>query len=297
MYRPPDSSLYTNKSFENNFETLLKSVNGINLETLLLGDLNINYLKKNDHQNLKGIIKLNGFEQIVNQPTRTTKDTSTLIDIILTNRPSNIVRHDVFSLSLSDHDCVGCVRKLNHERLLPRTITCRNYKSYDSHRLCEELNNTDWSSGYSSTCVNSAWSLMKNILQSSFNTYAPKIVKRVKGWHCPWLSNDIKNHMNERDKLLRKARKSKRSSDWKRYKQKKNYCTNTIRNAKNNFQKNLINENRHDSTKFWDILKRVFPSKSGKSRDSSAPFIDGSDDSSQSKANAFCNFFSTVALS
>ena len=79
------------------------------------------------------------------------------------------------------------------------------------------------------------------------------------------------------------------------YKRKKNYCNNIVRQAKNNYQRNLINENLKDTNKFWELIKRVFPKQGGKSQTRSAPTIDDSDKSPKSKANAFCEFFSNVA--
>lgn len=83
---------------------MLSLANDIGCETIILGDVNINYLKKNDHKRIKDIIKTNGFEQIIKEATRTTEHSSTLINVIFTNRPSTISHHGVFGTSLSDHD-------------------------------------------------------------------------------------------------------------------------------------------------------------------------------------------------
>ena len=135
---------------------------------------------------------------------------------------------------------------------------------------------------------------MKSILQQAFDQNAPIISKRVKGNICPWLTNDLKDLMNRRDKMLRKARNSRRDCDWKEYKKLKNTCNNKVREAKNNHHKNLLLENRNDPRKFWHHIKEVFPSKHTKAT-SSAPFIDDSDNTPLSKANTFCKYFSTIA--
>ena len=53
------------------------------------------------------------FTQLINQPTRITQYSKTLLDIIITNYPHNIRECGVLSLRLSDHDMVFCIRKLN----------------------------------------------------------------------------------------------------------------------------------------------------------------------------------------
>ena len=103
--------------------------------------------------------------------------------------------------------------------------------------------------------------------------------------------------MNERDKLLRKARRTCKEDDWSSYKRKKNFCTNTIRSAKARYHKNMINENANNPRNFWKCIKNVIPNKST-GNTTSAPFL--KDDTpinskEKNKAEIFCSFFSTIA--
>ena len=76
--------------------------------------------------------------------------------------------------------------------------------------MVSEMKNQNWNELYQSYDVESAWTIIKTILTRVFNNHAPLIEKRVKGRHCPWLSNELRSYMNERDKAQRKAKKSKR---------------------------------------------------------------------------------------
>ena len=61
-----------------------------------------------DNRPLKDVFRLQSFKQIVNEPTRTTKEiSSTLFDIIYTNK-KKLMSH-MTSLCLSDRDCMGCM--------------------------------------------------------------------------------------------------------------------------------------------------------------------------------------------
>ena len=51
-------------------------------------------------------------KQMITKPTRTTETSSTLIDLIITNRPENITNKDVFANSVADHDMIACSRKI-----------------------------------------------------------------------------------------------------------------------------------------------------------------------------------------
>ncbi len=98
-----------------------------------------------------------------------------------------------------------------------------------------------------------------------FDHHAPIIEKRIRGKSCPWLSRDIKKLMNDRDQLLRKARKTNSQADWISYKQMRNYCTGQVRRAKANYHQNLLNENCEHPRKFWATIKSIFPTKTCKS--------------------------------
>ena len=66
-----------------------------NKETIIAGDLNCNYLIKNNKKEIKDAINLNGLKQLIDQPTRTTSTSQTLIDIIATTHPNRIEKNIV----------------------------------------------------------------------------------------------------------------------------------------------------------------------------------------------------------
>ena len=117
-----------------------------------------------DCRQLKDNIALQGMKQIVKEPTRTTKDSQTLIDVILTNRPDNLCSANVILSSLSDHDIIGCKRKINNIKMSDIIINCREYKNYDPTKINAELCSTDRQSVYQTTNVYIAWRALKDIL-------------------------------------------------------------------------------------------------------------------------------------
>ena len=73
---------------------------------------------------------------------------------------------------------------------------------------------------------------MKSILKDTIERYAPFVTKRVKGKKSHWMSKEVKRHINIRDQLYRKARKSNKQSDWVSYKRKRNFVKNEIQRTK-----------------------------------------------------------------
>ena len=78
---------------------------------------------------------------------------------------------------------------------------------------------------------------------------------------APGLSSEIRQQMNNRDKAMRKARKTNNKTDWHFYKTLRNRCTNSIREAKTNCNKNLLAKNSNNPSRFWKIIKEIIPVK------------------------------------
>ena len=94
-----------NHLLQNHLNTILKE----NKETIIVDDFNINYNEPSDNVEFKTATNQNGFQRIIKKSTRITKTTSTLIDLIMTNKPSSISLADVVATSLSDHNMISCI--------------------------------------------------------------------------------------------------------------------------------------------------------------------------------------------
>ena len=87
-------------------------------------------------------------------------------------------------------------------------VQCRNFSNYDQQVFCEDLVKCCWNDVLNEEEVNSAWMKWKRLFLSVCNKHAPVRRKIVRGVKCPWLQAATKKLMNERDSVLRKARRS-----------------------------------------------------------------------------------------
>ena len=301
IYRPPESSEYLSKNFNNLFSDMLMKLSIENKKSIILGEINANYLDKKKNIDLKNTLKTNGIKQVIEKATCVTKDSSTLLDIIASNKPNNISHCDTIPASLSDHDMVGCVRKLHHFKYNANIITCRNFSNYDQHALCNELQYHDWKPLYNTNNVNNAWNYFKNVLKTAFDDHAPYIKKKIKGKPCPWLTSAIKSSMNERDNLLRISRRQNTEKKWIAYKRSRNHCTNLIRIAKENYWKEVLKENANNPKSFWKSVKSIVSIKPSKGNSISSPFIEDKSVPIKSsvpkeKVEIFCSFFTSSGM-
>ena len=177
----------------------------------------------------------------------------------------------------------------------PRNIKTRCYAKYNKVSYQNDLINLDWSDVINLDDANSAWSLFKNKLMSIMNAHAPPVEKSVKGRDCPWLSNEIRNKMKVRDRLLKQARKSRKEYDWNEYKNSRNSVTRSIRLSRHLYNKRLLGENITEPKQFWDSIKRCYSTSDKNSSTSTSFTIDNTLTTDKSKiANSFCTFFTNV---
>ena len=67
--------------------------------------------------------------------------------------------------------------------------------------------------------------------------------------------------MDYKDVLQQNFCKLKTNENYEKYKRQRNKVNNLIKRAKQNYNKNLLNENIEDITSFWRTLKSIFPTK------------------------------------
>ena len=295
-YRPPDTSEYLPKEFTTKLCKKIELVNIEKKEVIIMGDLNTNYLVKDDHYRMKEMVMVNAFAQLIETATRITEETATLIDVVLTNNPLNISSTVNITASLSDHNLIGCIRKMNSFRYQPEVITCCDFKNYDVNAINSELLNANWNNVYNSQSVKAAFSRLKEILLNTLNRYIPIVKKTAKGKPSPWLNEQVKRHMNTCDQLLRKAQESKSHTDWRNYRRKKNFVKNEINRSKRNYFKSQLRENYNKSDRLWQTIKKIFPVKITSTPSTKLFKVDDKVINDKvSIAQGFCNFYSSVA--
>ena len=281
-----------------NFKELLHNslikASSKNKEMILIKDFNINYRKVDD--NGKSIFTLSHLKQIYKTAARVTDKTESLIDLVFTNAPFNITMNDVYALSFSDHDLIGCNCKQNRVKTPQKIMPCRNYRLYDHNKL----KNTDWSPLYISHSISDLLQAFNRILTEFFERHAPFATTKTNTNIFPWLTVKLKkrNELQDvlQDVLLRKFCKSKTTEKYEKYKRQRNKVNYQIKRAKQNYNKNLLDENTKNAAAFWRILKSIFPTKS-KLKLTSTTFNVNEEETlnKETIANGFGQFFSNIA--
>ena len=135
IYRPPNSTV----DIFGKIEYFISKFDCEHNEFYLLGDLNCNMLDTSSHVTKKLNLLLESYQlyQMINQPTRVTQFTSSLLDICVTSNPEHVILTDVVPLGVSDHNIIYVVRKINSNVKINshRCIEIRNYKHFNCAKI------------------------------------------------------------------------------------------------------------------------------------------------------------------
>ena len=255
VYRPPDDN-----NFIRIFLSYLEQLSFESSETFLLGDFNLHTLspKGKDFVNSMNDIGLN---QLITDPTRVTLHSSTILDLIFTNSSHRVTHSGVINLSMSDHYMVFCNRTCKLPRPKPKVIKVHSFKGFDPSACVTDLQNQPWDTVYLFECPGDAWFAVETFLKDVCIKHAPLRTLRVRGSQPPWMSDLIRSSIKERNKLKRRAIKSKLDQDWVSYKYQRNAVTRQIELAKRDYFNDLLTTHAHDASKLWSAIRKLIPKK------------------------------------
>ena len=257
-YRPPNSTV---DKFHL-FESFIGRLDAENVEYYVLGDLNCNMgASIPDHESrlLSSISELYGLQQLIEEPTRITESSSTIIDLIFTNVPDNVVSSGISHVGISDHSLVYAFRKLftGTSNKGHTTVSYRNFKNFDPARLRADMCSQNWEVVKEFDNPNDMWRAWKYTFNSVIDRHAPVRMKRVRGAKSPWITPQLKQRMRERDIQKIKAIRSKDPNDWAVFKTTRNSVNNDIKNARKLYYNNAFHEYKNNSKKTWSIINEL----------------------------------------
>lgn len=257
VYRPPNSNF--NKFIENlqhTLETVSKKYKSI----YAFGDFNIDLTKDcNATKEFKNIMYMHSYLQLISKPTRITDTTSSLIDHNWTTNfelnTSNLVLHN----DISDHFVI--VSQFDIETHPPKNekyIHKRVISDQKIELFRQELSNENWESVLKSECPNEAYNIFScrflELFHKHFKICEVKINNKKS--NKQYINSGLRNCIREKHRLERLA--SKWPITYKeKYKAYRNMLTRTLRQAKNEYYKELLSSTQGNPKKHWEIINNI----------------------------------------
>ena len=128
LYRPPNATVERFSAYER----LIEKLDSENKEIILIGDFNCDWtgvksgIMQPQTNKLHEITEAFQFEQMIEQPTRITEHSETIIDLVFTNKPELVTNFGVIHIGISDHSLIFLQRKISVPKSEPKLINKRN---------------------------------------------------------------------------------------------------------------------------------------------------------------------------
>lgn len=254
LYRSPNGSVDLFFQF---LEELLEDDVITTHQSIFLGDFNIRLESENANKNkLINITSDSGFTQIVQECTRVTNSSATLIDLILTNNYSLKEATGDFP-QISDHRIIGCLLQVENDVKKSEIRYKRKLNTENMNSIVAELYSVDWD--YSSTDVDVLYENFMTNITRTVNMVAP--LEKIETHKRPWINGLVIRARRDRDEAYKKFKITKLNTDWNVYKKKRNLYVRVIRKEKKKYYEITIDQCKGDSKKMWRTLKEVVGSK------------------------------------
>lgn len=201
-------------SVQNAIDALSESLNVFEYcsHIFVLSDFNVDLLMSDRKSTVDfmSFLSQRNMEQVVKEPTRVTDQSSTLLDLIITDSPALCkgisVHHNPL---LSDHAFVSVQLSIKKYKASPRFHRFRNLNKVNETDFIRDLGLLPWSEVEGGRDVNDMVARFNDLITQLFNKHAPIRRVRVRERPHPWLTDNIKLMMSLRDRALIKARSTK----------------------------------------------------------------------------------------
>lgn len=259
IYRPPNTDL---DRFLDSLETITRTLSAEKNTTYIMGDFNLDLLKKhtdNRIQQFLDIMHSHSFIEHIDQPTRITLTSKTLIDNIFSNALTSHTTSGCFYTDISDHFPTFI---LNHSRASADTptisVTQRSFTESNRSSFTESLINCDWSPVLQSDDAITGFSTFTQIFQSAYDaafpietkSYNPRKIKE-------WLTPSLKKCIKQKNKLYKIFHRCPTVLNEIKYKSYRRVLHNILRKTEKEHYHTLFSREPNDTKASWKILKSL----------------------------------------
>lgn len=235
---------------DNEFLTHFDSILENNQNCIVIGDMNINLLENNNKtMKYTDTIHSNGYH-ILNKintsyATRNTNTTNTIIDHAITDIINKNYILSINSHCFSDHESITL--QIGKYKYTSDKATVRKVK-INEPQIVNEFNHTK----QNIDTYSQLHAKLIHHIQQNTTTQTKTISHKTK---LPYINNEIKKIMKERDKLYILHKRYYNNQILKnKFCELRNKATNLIRTARRQYEYNRVNEAGSDNRKLWLVL-------------------------------------------
>ena len=249
------------------------------LECHTLGDMNLNFLNwtqpnipknsmtyklRNLSQALFDKILPLGIVQCVSVATHFFPgQTPGGLDHYYTTHPQKISEVHAYHQGSSDHRVIMATRYSKLVVRNPRYVKKRSYKNFNPAEFLNAVRNISWWELYSCNDLDKAVTLFSEKLTAILDEMAPVKKYQIRKKYAPWLSNNTKEKINERNLAQKKAVETNSPDDWRRFRAIRNQINNILKKEKEAWNSKRLESCTENTTQTWRSIKSFLGWKSG----------------------------------
>jgi len=268
-YRPPTTGVLFWDCLQDMFDSMRRA--GYN-NIVLTGDFNADPSTGNGRK-LQFFINSNSLTSYVQEPTRITEHSATILDQFITTSTLSLENVQVTTpLATSDHCQIFCSLGLQlpskpcHSRLI------WVYNSADWAGFNNAIQNFNWDSCYEANTVNEIATRFTASFLNLARQFIPNKLATIRPQDKPWYTNTLRALKRRRDRLFSKAKTKNTLEAWTTYRQSRNEYVHSIKTAKDQYEQNRFdnhNEEALGSKSWWQSIKCFL----GSSKSNSIPAL------------------------
>ena len=230
-------------------------------EVLVLGDMNINSLKwMNADLPQKAFVELL-FDKIipfgVSQQVTVPTHNESCLDHIYTNNIVKLSNVTAQRNGGSDHKVIHVIRHAESIGKSTRYTTKRCFKNFNAEGFKLAVKAVNWFEVYMAEDVNLAADLFTRKLTEVLDLFAPVRTIQLRKTYAPWLQENTKIAMEERNLAQQAAISSKDIDRFRVYKNIRNKVNNMIKSDKRSWEKLKLDHMANNSGNLWRNIKEI----------------------------------------
>ena len=264
FYRQPAGKI---KPFKDHLKTVFSKLKHSNKKLYLTGDFNLNLLDYTTNTKVKTFVNLlfqHGLIPLINKPTRVTRRTATVIDLIITNQFDNSsLTTGIIKTQIADHFLIFLVSKdinINVENN-KSTIVKRRINDITIQTFKNLLKEMDWELVYQTENANEAYKVFLKLFIKQYEKAFPKVEIKIKtkslSLLSPWMTKGLLKSSKKKQKLYEKVLKRRTYTNEKKYKNYKKLFECVKYRSKKLYYSTRLDTYVGNAKKTWDIIKEV----------------------------------------
>ena len=265
IYRHPACSMAELDTFSKSVYDTLHNLNLKKTNFCILGDFNIDLSRIRDYNNTRKYadnLLSCSVKRVIDQPTRVTAHSKTLLDHIYVNSRQQNVSGGIAVSDISDHFPTFAVIEIKAgQKKQTDQIFTRDLKNFNVEAFLQELNSNFTDLQITDTVsMHQQFDKFVNDFTEIVNTHAPlkRATRREKRLISkPWLTKGLLKSIKSKNKIFSRLHKTYDGHLEAEFKTYRNTLNRAIKCAKQNYYKNYIELNKNSFDKIWKMIDEM----------------------------------------